>query len=118
MSDFDGVGRAAGLDHDVELRALGRHVQRQPVVHHVDDIAAQTADDAAFAATPFTPIRLHGDCHPGNILWRDEDPAGHGPHIVDLDDAVTGPAVQDLWMLLSGDRSQRARRKYATESVV
>jgi Ser/Thr protein kinase RdoA (MazF antagonist) len=68
--------------------------------------------DAAFAAAPFTPIRLHGDCHPGNILWRDEDPAGHGPHIVDLDDAVTGPAVQDLWMLLSGDaaamRSQLA----------
>ena len=68
--------------------------------------------DAIFAAAPFTPIRLHGDCHPGNILWRDEDPAGHGPHIVDLDDAVTGPAVQDLWMLLSGDaaamRSQLA----------
>ena len=40
-------------------------------------------------------LRLHGDCHPGNILWRDE-----GPHVVDLDDACTGPAVQDLWMLL------------------
>ncbi len=59
--------------------------------------------DAALAAVPFTPIRLHGDCHPGNILWRDEGDAG-GPHIVDLDDAVTGPAVQDLWMLLSGSR--------------
>jgi Ser/Thr protein kinase RdoA (MazF antagonist) len=45
-------------------------------------------------------IRLHGDCHPGNILWTDE-----GPHFVDLDDARTGPAVQDLWMLLSGDRA-------------
>jgi len=44
-------------------------------------------------------IRLHGDCHPGNILWTDD-----GPHFVDLDDAVSGPAVQDLWMLLSGDR--------------
>ncbi len=43
-------------------------------------------------------LRLHGDCHPGNILWRDE-----GPHVVDLDDACTGPAVQDLWMLLSGE---------------
>ncbi|GCL64372.1 serine/threonine protein kinase [Pseudaquabacterium pictum] len=64
--------------------------------------------DAAFAAVPFTPIRLHGDCHPGNILWRDEDAAGHGPHIVDLDDAVTGPAVQDLWMLLSGSRAAMA----------
>ncbi|HOB93980.1 MAG TPA: serine/threonine protein kinase [Aquabacterium sp.] len=69
--------------------------------------------DAAFAAVPFTPIRLHGDCHPGNILWRDPDEgSGGGPHIVDLDDAVSGPAVQDLWMLLSGDaaamRSQLA----------
>ncbi len=46
-------------------------------------------------------LRLHGDCHPGNILWTD-----HGPHFVDFDDARTGPAVQDLWMLLSGDRAQ------------
>ena len=46
-------------------------------------------------------LRLHGDCHPGNILWREEGRAG-GPHIVDLDDAMNGPAVQDLWMLLSG----------------
>ena len=44
-------------------------------------------------------IRLHGDCHPGNILWTDA-----GPHFVDLDDCRTGPAVQDMWMLLSGDR--------------
>ena len=50
-------------------------------------------------------IRLHGDCHPGNILWTDA-----GPHFVDLDDAVTGPAVQDLWMLLSGDRAARTRQ--------
>lgn len=54
--------------------------------------------DAAFAAAqPLAMLRLHGDCHPGNILWRDE-----GPHIVDLDDACMGPAIQDLWMLLSG----------------
>ncbi len=58
--------------------------------------------DAAFAATPAAQLRLHGDCHPGNILWRSPDAGGHGPHIVDLDDAVNGPAVQDLWMLLSG----------------
>ncbi len=42
-------------------------------------------------------IRLHGDCHPGNLLWRD------GPYFVDMDDCQSGPAIQDLWMLLSGD---------------
>jgi Ser/Thr protein kinase RdoA (MazF antagonist) len=52
-------------------------------------------------------LRLHGDCHPGNILWTPTDPPGGGPHFVDLDDARMGPAVQDLWMLLSGDRAQR-----------
>ena len=46
----------------------------------------------------YRAIRLHGDCHTGNVLWT---PAG--PHFVDLDDALTGPAVQDLWMLLSSD---------------
>ncbi len=58
-------------------------------------------------------LRLHGDCHPGNILWTPVDvpaSAGPGPHFVDLDDARMGPAVQDLWMLLSGDRAQRTRQ--------
>jgi len=55
--------------------------------------------DEAFKFS-FRNIRLHGDCHPGNILWTDE-----GPHFVDLDDARMGPAIQDLWMLLSGDRA-------------
>ncbi|MBL4622995.1 MAG: serine/threonine protein kinase [Immundisolibacteraceae bacterium] len=44
-------------------------------------------------------IRLHGDLHPGNLLWSDS-----GPHLVDFDDAISGPAIQDLWMFLSGDR--------------
>src|SRR5262249_20548433 len=48
-------------------------------------------------------IRLHGDCHAGNVLWTDE-----GPHFVDFDDSRTGPAMQDLWMLLSGDRETSA----------
>ena len=52
-------------------------------------------------------IRLHGDCHPGNILWTPTDAPHGGPHFVDLDDARSGPAVQDLWMLLSGDRRQQ-----------
>jgi Ser/Thr protein kinase RdoA (MazF antagonist) len=45
-------------------------------------------------------IRLHGDCHAANILWT-----AQGPHFVDFDDCRTGPAVQDLWMLLSGNRA-------------
>jgi Ser/Thr protein kinase RdoA (MazF antagonist) len=48
-------------------------------------------------AGEYRHIRLHGDCHAGNVLWTDD-----GPHIVDLDDARSGPAVQDLWMFLSG----------------
>ena len=47
-------------------------------------------------------IRVHGDCHSGNILWRDDN-----PHFVDFDDARMAPAVQDLWMLLSGDRNEQ-----------
>jgi len=52
-------------------------------------------------------LRLHGDMHPGNILWTPTDRPDGGPHFVDLDDARTGFAVQDLWMLLNGDRAQR-----------
>lgn len=52
-------------------------------------------------AGQITMIRLHGDCHLGNVLWTDE-----GPHFVDLDDCCMGPAIQDLWMLLNGDREQ------------
>jgi Ser/Thr protein kinase RdoA (MazF antagonist) len=48
-------------------------------------------------------IRLHGDCHPGNVLWTD-----NGPHFVDFDDARSGPAVQDLWMLAGDDAAMEA----------
>jgi len=61
--------------------------------------------DAYARAGSVDTIRLHGDCHPGNILWTDD-----GPHFVDLDDARSGPAVQDLWMLLSGDRAAMTRQ--------
>ena len=52
-------------------------------------------------AGDFSSLRLHGDCHRGNVLWTDR-----GPHFVDLDDCCNGPAIQDLWMLLSGERSE------------
>lgn len=61
------------------------------------------AIDAVLAAAgPLRVIRTHGDCHAGNILWRTG-----APHFVDFDDARTAPAVQDLWMMLSGDRPRR-----------
>ena len=50
-------------------------------------------------------LRLHGDCHIGNVLWTDD-----GPHFVDFDDSRTGPAIQDLWMLLSGERAEMVRQ--------
>jgi Ser/Thr protein kinase RdoA (MazF antagonist) len=65
-------------------------------------ILEQVVDIAAEQYQPTNEIRLHGDCHAGNILWTDD-----GPHFVDLDDCRTGPAIQDLWMMLSGDRQQQ-----------
>jgi Ser/Thr protein kinase RdoA (MazF antagonist) len=66
---------------------------------------ALTMVEAAFDAVAPQTLRLHGDCHLGNVLWRDG-----APHVVDLDDAMQGPAVQDLWMLVSGDHSTMARQ--------
>ena len=68
--------------------------------------AMQTATAVFKSTGDIKNIRLHGDCHPGNILWTPEGLPDAGPHFVDLDDARGGPAVQDLWMLLAGDRQQ------------
>ncbi len=75
----------------------------------VTEQALASAKRCFEAAQGVRQIRLHGDCHPGNILWTEygEQP---GPHFVDLDDARTGPAVQDLWMLLSGEPGQQSRQ--------
>ena len=69
------------------------------------DLAIDTAGDAFARVRDVHRLRLHGDCHAGNILWSDA-----GPHFVDLDDARSGPAVQDLWMLLAGDRPAMERQ--------
>ncbi len=69
----------------------------------IADLALDGVDKAWETAQGFTSLRLHGDCHPGNILWTED-----GPHFVDLDDARMGPAMQDLWMLVSGDRRRMA----------
>ncbi|MDF1484491.1 serine/threonine protein kinase [Ramlibacter sp. H39-3-26] len=73
-------------------------------------IAASAINTGARGQSGIEFLRLHGDCHPGNILWTPTDKPGGGPHFVDLDDTRSGPAVQDLWMLLSGERPQRTQQ--------
>ena len=68
------------------------------VVEQVLTLIRQRWQEAGSVAN----LRLHGDCHPGNILWTDA-----GPHFVDFDDCRMGPAIQDLWMLLSGERREQ-----------
>ncbi len=128
LDNFDqllSLGRALGRIH---ARGQARDFQYRPNL----DIQSYAIDSAAFLLTndfiprdlrpayetlsrdliehcqqiiertPTNSLRLHGDCHPGNILWRADV-----PHFVDFDDARTGPAIQDLWMLMSGDRGQQ-----------
>lgn len=71
-------------------------------------VVAQALDgvERCYARAGAVPVlRLHGDCHAGNVLWT-----GDGPHFVDFDDSRMGPAVQDLWMLLSGERPDMVRQ--------
>lgn len=94
--DIDSFGHEPSrfvLEHDfvpADLRETYRSV--------VADVIERVKQ--AYARAGSVPsIRLHGDCHAGNILWT-----GEGPHFVDLDDARMGPPVQDIWMWLSGER--------------
>ena len=82
--------------------------QQSAWLHHCNEALALA--QGLFDEHPCQSIRLHGDCHPGNILWTPADLPHGGPHFVDLDDARKGPAIQDLWMLLSGDRAQRTQQ--------
>ena len=123
LDQLEGVGRFLGRLHKVGARVPFQHrptISLQEYLYQPRELLQQS---------PFVPmhlenaffndldlliksleehwsdsaniIRLHGDCHPGNILWRD------GPMFVDLDDSRNGPAIQDLWMMLSGDRSEK-----------
>lgn len=94
-----------GLDeYLVEPRQLFEHARLIPSAQKA---AFLKATDTLIAAvterwpTNFDSLRLHGDCHAGNILWRE------GPLFVDLDDSRNGPAIQDLWMLLNGDKAEQ-----------
>jgi Ser/Thr protein kinase RdoA (MazF antagonist) len=66
----------------------------------ITDAIESEVDEACTALMPRL-FRIHGDCHRGNVLWTEQ-----GPHFVDLDDCQTGPAIQDLWMLLAGSESE------------
>ena len=74
----------------------------------VADAALDEVEACFERAGAMKSLRLHGDCHAGNVLWTPQrsNPKGEfhgGPHFVDFDDARSGPAIQDLWMLLSGE---------------
>jgi Ser/Thr protein kinase RdoA (MazF antagonist) len=88
---------------------LLRHAKLPPdLVDVYAGVSAQALDAVRRAwdrAGRVATLRLHGDCHGGNVLWTAD-----GPHFVDFDDARTGPAVQDLWMLLSGERESMQRQ--------
>ena len=77
----------------------------QPAYQSVSAELLDEIEACSPEASDYQQITLHGDCHAGNVLWRDER-----PHFVDFDDVVSGPAIQDLWMLLSGDRPNRQKQ--------
>ncbi len=68
------------------------------------DLALEGVEAAFIRAGDVRQLRLHGDCHPSNVLWTEA-----GPHFVDFDDSRMGPAIQDLWLLLPGDRADASR---------
>ena len=103
VSTFAMASRDWLIEH--RIIPLDQQTEWLAVCSQAIDIAIQI-----FADHPANSIRLHGDCHPGNILWTPTDLPNGGPHFVDLDDARMGPAIQDLWMLLSGDRAQRTHQ--------
>jgi Ser/Thr protein kinase RdoA (MazF antagonist) len=108
-----GARRISGAA-DYGARTAGRARARQPAAIAVDARAHASAlrrgqrragggHRGRFSqVAPLTLIRLHGDCHLGNILWQQR-----GPLLVDLDDCVNGPRMQDLWMFLSGNADEQ-----------
>jgi Ser/Thr protein kinase RdoA (MazF antagonist) len=126
--DREWMGRFLGRIHMVGRRSRFQHRERIDIERMGEDAREYLLDEGwlpqhleeaydsltidlldrvrtAFEAAGASRLRLHGDCHRGNVLWTDD-----GPHFVDLDDCATGPAIQDLWMLLSGSRSEMSEQ--------
>jgi Ser/Thr protein kinase RdoA (MazF antagonist) len=116
-----GAKRPFATRGTLDARTFGEEPRDWLLQHHMIPLDVQSAwekqcdtalrmiADTALGDAPrdgMRFLRLHGDCHPGNILWTPDQ----GPHFVDLDDARMGPAVQDVWMLLSGERAQRQKQ--------
>ena len=94
---FGDAPRAWLLDH---------HFIPPDLLDSWQSVTAQALDSVRHCyerAGPLRYLRLHGDCHGGNVLWTDD-----GPHFVDFDDSRNGPAIQDLWMLIAGERLERS----------
>lgn len=104
LQSFGLASRDWLLEHEMIPLDVQRHWEK--ACSEAFEMIALTALGAD-TYTELQKLRLHGDVHPGNILWTPTDRPDGGPHFVDLDDTRTGFAVQDLWMLLSGDRRQR-----------
>lgn len=99
ITTFGSVPRNYLLEHDFIPGDL------LPAYSSVVDQALEGVQNCFDRAGKVKTLRLHGDCHAGNVLWTDD-----GPHFVDFDDSRMGPAVQDLWMLLSGERADMVRQ--------
>lgn len=123
LDHLEWMGRFIGRIHMIGQAKPFVHrptITTEEYLHQAGDFLKQSDFIPAHLSSAFNPIldfvidkaqtmffttdniRLHGDCHPGNILWRDG-----GPHFVDLDDSRMGPAIQDLWMMISGDRNNQ-----------
>lgn len=119
LGRWHAVGAAAKFQHRPILdpasfgrTALAWLLEQRWLPPHIETAFSAVAEHVLEAveacwqrAGSFQALRLHGDCHPGNILWRDNQ-----AHFVDLDDCMSGPAMQDLWMLLSGERPEREQQ--------
>lgn len=109
------VGAAGRFHHraQIDIETLGRASREfilqsgflpqelVPRYREVSDLLLASVERCFQRSSADNRIRLHGDCHAGNLLWTEA-----GPHFVDFDDCATGPAVQDLWMLLAGSRPE------------